>query len=106
LNYNHQDTHLVTSEDALKAKAWFGSDQVDFEMSRTASYPVYFDRNFEFMRDRNFYFGLLLFGFTLMYATKRWDVEKNRAQRTERIGNIENLQGHHFSNRGGVLIEK
>jgi hypothetical protein len=39
-----------------------------------------------------------------MYGSKRYYVEVDRAQRTERIGNIENLPGHHFSNRGGVLI--
>jgi len=30
LNYNHQDTTFVTSEDALKFKHWMGSDIVDF----------------------------------------------------------------------------
>jgi hypothetical protein len=30
LNYNHQDTSFVTSEDALKFKHWMGSDKVDF----------------------------------------------------------------------------
>jgi hypothetical protein len=41
-----------------------------------------------------------------MYGTKRWEVEKSRALRTERIGNLENLPAHHFNNRGGVLVEK
>lgn len=41
-----------------------------------------------------------------MWSYKRYHVEKDRCQRTERMGNIENLPGHHFSNRGGVLIQK
>lgn len=59
LNYNHQDSTLLNSEDAIKFKHWMGSDIVDFQMSRPA-YPMYYDRNFEFMKDRSFFLVLLL----------------------------------------------
>ena len=82
-----------------------GSDQVDFEKSRP-TYPLYFDKNFEFNRDRRFYLLLLLSMWSAWWLKRRYYVEVDRARRTERMGNIENLPGYHFNNRGGVLIEK
>ena len=74
-------------------------------MSRP-TYPMYYDKNFEFMKDRRFFLNLLLFMGLLTYASKKYYYERDRLRRTERIGNIENLPAHHFNNRGGVLIQK
>jgi hypothetical protein len=41
-----------------------------------------------------------------LYFSKKWQVEKDRWTNWERRTNIENLPGHHFANRGGVLIKK
>ena len=81
------------------------SDQVDFKMSRP-SYPTYFDRNFDFLKDRTYYLNLLLLLGLITYSSKKYYYERARMRRTERLGNIENLPGHHFNNRGGVLLQK
>lgn len=54
LNYNHQDTTFVTPEDAVKFKHWMGTDKVEFQMSRPY-YPMYYDRDFNFRKDRSFW---------------------------------------------------
>ena len=95
----------MSSEDAIKFKNWMSSDQVDFQMSRP-TYPVYYDRNFEFMKDRSFYLSLLILLGLVSYGSKKYYYEVDRMQRTERIDKIEELPAHHFHNRGGVLVKK
>lgn len=58
-DYNHQDTAMVTSEDAIKFKHWMGSDKVDFNRTQPY-YPMYYDRNLEFMRDRKFWLVIFM----------------------------------------------
>ena len=93
----------MTSEDAVKFKSWMLHDEVDYKMSRP-SYPSYYDRNFEFLKDRMFYLSLLMLLGLYAYGSKKYVYERDRARRTERLGNIENLPAHHFNNRGGVLV--
>lgn len=95
----------MDSEEAVQFKHWMGSDEVDFNMSRP-TYPMHYDRNFNFRNDRSFYLGLLLFLGFMTYANRKYYYERDRMTRTERIGNIENLPAHHFNNRGGVLVQK
>jgi hypothetical protein len=54
LDYNHQDTAFVTSEDALKFKYWMGSDMVDYQRSKPY-YPMHYDRDQNFMKDRAYW---------------------------------------------------
>ena len=58
-NNYHADSKLVTSEDAIKFKNFMTSDKVDFTMTRPAR-PMYYDREFLFLRDRSFWLRLLL----------------------------------------------
>jgi hypothetical protein len=62
LEFNHQDTAFVSSEDAIKFKHWMGSDIVDFQRSRPY-YPMHYDRNFEFLRDRTYWLVRLFLSF-------------------------------------------
>jgi len=66
LEYNHQDTAFVSSADAVKFKHWMGTDIVDFQRSRPY-YPMYYDRNFEFLRDRT-YFLVINYLFLLIFC--------------------------------------
>jgi hypothetical protein len=69
LNYNHQDTSFLTAEDAIKFKHWMGSDIVDFQRSRPY-YPMHYDRNFDFLKDRTFWLGLILLSSAVVWLLK------------------------------------
>lgn len=40
------------------------------------------------------------------YLKKKWEYESDRWMQYQRRQNLENMPAHHFSNRGGVLMEK
>ena len=44
LNNYHPDSAVVTSEDAVKFKAWMNSDKYDFNRNKP-THPMYYDRN-------------------------------------------------------------
>ena len=66
-NY-HADSKTVTSEDAIKFKNFMTSDKVDFNMTKP-SRPMYYDREFLFMKDRSFWLRLLLLTLFGMWAS-------------------------------------
>lgn len=101
---NYQpEARFVTSEDAVKFKAWMRTDQGEFELSRPY-YKTYYDYNFEFMQDRHFYLMFLLgFGGVLLFFRK-WEMENARWHKHVRRTQIKDLPAHHFTNRGGVLL--
>ena len=105
LNYHHQDTAFLNQEDAIKFKHWMGTDIVDFQRTRPF-HPMYYDRNFEFLRDRSFWFLFILFSTGLVYASYKWMYEVDRWHMWTRREKIHELPAHHFINRGGVLFEK
>lgn len=105
LNYHHQDTSFISQEDALKFKHWMGSDQADYQRSRPY-WPMYYDRNMDFMRDRTFWLGFLLLTTFGVWANYKFGQETKRWQMWERREHIHELPGHHYSNRGGVVIQK
>lgn len=104
-NNYHADSKLVTSEDSVKFKAFMNSDKVDFTMTRPAR-PMYYDRDFLFMKDRSFWLRMILLSTFTMFTINKLKVERDRWQRWERLENLEDLPEHHFNNRGGVLIKK
>jgi hypothetical protein len=103
-NY-HQDSKLVSSEDAVKFKAWMGSDKTDFNRSKPF-YAAYHDKNFEFLTERMYWLGLLGVFMAIGYGSGKWTCETDRWARADRMTNIAEKPGHHYHNRGGVLIEK
>lgn len=67
-------------------------------------YPDYFDRGFQFLRERMFW-GLMLGGTYISFALyKRYFIEVHRAQRTERLNM--STPSFHMSQRGSVVLEK
>ena len=105
LNFYHPDAKRIDSEDSMKFKAFMLNDKDDFNMSRP-SHPTYYDRNMEFMKDRNFWMLLIISMLGGLYAKDKYNCEVERARRWERMANMENLPAHHFFNRGGVLVRK
>lgn len=103
-NY-HQESNMVTSEDAVKFKAYMNSDKVDFNMSKP-THPMYYDKDFSFMKDRNYWLSLIALMFTGYYLKKKWVVEKDRWHRWNREQNLDKVLPHHVFNRGGILIKK
>lgn len=105
LNNFHQDSFLVTSEDAVKFKAYMNSDKYDFKRSRPV-HPPYYDSEFLFMKDRS-YWGALFFGLmTAIFVKKRWQVESDRWHMWVRKDSLTQMPGHHFVNKGGVVLKK
>ena len=105
LEFYHPDSKTVTSEDTVKFKAYMVSDKDDFNMSRP-SHPMHYDKEMAFMKDRNFWLGLIFGMSALMFGHSRYQVEVERRRRWDRMGNLEKMPAHHFNNRGGVLVKK
>ncbi|CDW82524.1 chaperone protein [Stylonychia lemnae] len=105
LEFNHQDTAFVSSEDAIKFKHWMGSDIVDFQRSRPY-YPMHYDRNMDFLRDRSYWLGFILLVMGGSYAKLKYSQESNRWFQWIRKEELNTIPAHHLSHRGGVLFEK
>jgi hypothetical protein len=74
LNYNHQDTYFLSQEDAIKFKNWMTSDIVDFQKSKPF-YPMHYDRDFNFLKDRTYWFYFLLAAWVFVYWTYKLQFE-------------------------------
>jgi hypothetical protein len=96
---------MVTSEDTVKFKHFMNSDKTDFNRSKPF-YPMYYDRDHNYMKDRSFWLSLLLLMSAGSYLAAKWTIETNRWLMWERMDSntLDSLPGHHFHNRGGVLI--
>jgi len=105
LNFHHPDSKIINSEDAVKFKAWMTSDKFEFNLSRP-SYPMYYDKDFSFSKDRRFFLSLILGLCGVLYIYHKVPYEMDRQTRWERMESITELPAHHFNNRGGVLIKK
>lgn len=67
----------MDSEDAVKFKAYMNSDKVDFQRSMPV-HPMYYDRDFNFMKDRNYWLALICLIFGGYYLNYRLQVERDR----------------------------
>lgn len=105
LEYKHQDTHFVTQEDAVKFKHWMATDQLDFQRARPY-YPMHYDKNFDFLRDRSYFLGLILTITLGSIGYRKYLQERNRWSQWGRTEKLNEVLPHHVSNRGGVLFEK
>jgi curved DNA-binding protein CbpA len=105
MHYNHADSYRVTQDDAVMFKAWMGTDQIEFMRSRP-SYPMFYDKDFDFMKDRDFWLKMILGMMLTSYAYKKLRVERDRARMTARMNGYQNYPGHWFHNRGGVVVMK
>ena len=53
-----------------------------------------------------YWLGLLGVFMLLGYGSSKWQCESDRWARSDRMTNIADKPGHHYHNRGGILIEK
>jgi hypothetical protein len=105
MNYNHADSKRVTTEDAAQFKHFMTTDKPDFLRTKPA-HPMYYDKGFNYTKDRDFWFKFLLAMYFGSYAFYKYHIEVDRARRTARLGGYEGMPAHHFHNRGGVVILK
>ena len=105
LEYDHQDTHRVTQEEALKFKNWMTQDKIDFERS-VPYYPMYYDREHKYMKERRFWLLMIIAITGSSYLYKKLQVENDRYLQWQRKEKLHKMPAHHFNNRGGVLFEK
>jgi len=103
-NY-HQDSAVVTSEEAVKFKAFMSSDKYDHTRSRP-THPMHYDHTFNFMADRSFWGKLVVGLVSLMFLKRRLKCESDRWHMWDRVEGSPTTPAHHFANRGGVLIKK
>jgi len=105
LNFNHPDSHRVTQEDALKFKHFMGTDKADFLRTKPA-YPMFYDNDHNYRKDRDFWLKLMLGMAALNYGVQRYYVERDRKRMTARLNGYKDMPGHWFNNRGGVVVLK
>lgn len=105
LEHHHQDTAFVTQEDAVKFKHWMGTDIVDFQRSQPY-YPMHYDRDFNFRKDRSYWLGFIMLFTAGIYGYKRLDIEAKRWFQWKRREQVGDQPAHHYSNRGGVVLQK
>jgi len=82
-----------------------GSDKIDFLRTKPA-YPMYYDKNHNYNKDRDFWLKLILVMIFGNYAQKKYLAERDRARQTERLNGFKDIPAHHFHNRGGVVVLK
>lgn len=104
-HYNHPDSFRVTSEDKTKFNHWMATDEADFNRTMPG-HPMYYDRQFNYMRDRDYWLKAILALMFGSYLYKRFRLESDRARMTARMEGYKNMPGHHFLNRGGVVTLK
>ena len=83
-NFYHPDSKTVTSEDSVKFKAFMQSDKDNFNQTMP-SHPMHYDRDMAFMKDRSFWLAMIFGLFGLMYARNKFECEKMRMTRWERM---------------------
>jgi len=69
-------------------------------------HPTYFDRDNNYMKDRDYWLKVILATMLGTYTYKRIRLESDRARMTARLEGYKNLPGHHFHNRGGIVTYK
>ena len=80
----------MTSEDAVKFKAYMNADKIDFQMSKP-THPMYYDKNFDFMKDRNYWLSLIVLIGGFCFVKKRFEVEKDRWHMWSRQADLDSV---------------
>lgn len=84
LENGHAEASRVTQEDALKFKHYMGTDKVMFNKTMPG-YPMYYDRDHYYSKDRIFWGKFLLAALALNYVVKRVQLEQDRMRMSDRI---------------------
>ena len=69
-------------------------------------FPMYYDTDFNYAKDRDYWLKLILGMAAVSYGYKKWQVECDRARMTARMEGYKGMPGHHFNNRGGIVVLK
>jgi len=69
LEFYHPDAKTVTSEDAVKFKAYMVHDKFDFNRTMPSA-PMYYDRKMLFTKDRSFWLAMCFAILGAMYGHK------------------------------------
>ena len=70
MHYNHPDSFRVTSEDKSKLAHWMGTDEADFNRTMPG-HPMYYDRDFNYLKDRDYWLKAILAIMAGSYLYKR-----------------------------------
>lgn len=81
------------------------TDKADFNRTNPAA-PLYYDTDFNYSKDRSYWLRLMLGMWVATYVSRKYYIERDRARRTNRMEGYPNMPGHHFNNRGGVVVLK
>ena len=71
MNFNHNDSYRVTSEDAIKFKHYMGTDAADFKRTMPG-FPMYYDTDFNYAKDRDYWLKVILSMGLVSYGYKKW----------------------------------
>jgi hypothetical protein len=82
-----------------------GTDKADFLRTKPG-YTMYYDKDNNYRKDRDFWLKLILGMGFFSYAVKKYKVESDRARMTARMEGYKHMPGHWFNNRGGVVVLK
>ena len=103
MNFSHADSNRVTSQDVVQFQHFMTSDKADFIRTRPG-YPMFYDRDNSYVRDRDFWLKMLV-GMALGdYLYKRYYLEVDRSRRSARMNGYVGEPAHWFNNRGGVVV--
>ena len=81
------------------------TDEADFNRTMPG-HPMYYDRDFNYLKDRDYWLKAILASMFGSYLYKRLRLEQDRARMTARMEGYKNIPSHHFLNRGGVVVLK
>ena len=82
-----------------------GTDEADFNRTMPG-HPMYYDRDFNYVKDRDYWLKAILAIAFGTYAYKRVTLETDRARMTARMEGYKGMPGHHFANNGGIVVLK
>ena len=81
------------------------SDEADFNRTMPG-HPMYYDRGFFYMKDRDYWLKAILALMLGSYMYKRMRLEQDRSRMTARMEGYKDMPGHWFVNRGGIVVMK
>jgi hypothetical protein len=81
------------------------TDKADFLRTKPA-HPMYYDTGFNYAKDRAFWLRFLVGMFGGGYLVRKYQLEMDRLRMVQRKEGYPKIPGHHFHNRGGVVVLK
>jgi hypothetical protein len=70
MHFKHPDSYRVDTEDSVMFKHFMNSDKIDFQRSKPA-YPMFYDTDHNYRKDRDYWLKLLLGMGFVTYAGRK-----------------------------------